>query len=60
MSRAVLDGWGAHEFPPGLYPERLDARPNRMDNVISGVLGRLACSASVPRLLPLQIGRAHV
>ena len=54
MSRAVLDGWGAHEFPPGLYPERLDARPNRMDNVISGVLGRLACSASVPRLLPLR------
>jgi len=51
MSRAVLDTWGVPEFAPGLYPERLDPRPGKVDNFINGLLGHWARHASSLRLL---------
>ena len=52
MSRAVLDTWGIHEYAPGLYPERQDPKPGKVDNFISGLLGRWARRGSALRLLP--------
>ena len=54
MSRAVLDTWGIHEFAPGLYPERLDPKPGKADQLIGGLLGRWARSGSALRILPAR------
>lgn len=52
MSRAVLDTWGIHEFASGLYPERLDPKPGKADDVISGLLGHWAHHGSALRRRP--------
>ena len=54
MSRAVLSTWGVHAFAPGLYPERQDAKPGKLDRFMGGLLGRWARHGSALRLPPVR------
>lgn len=51
MSRAVLNGWEIHEFAPGLYPERMDPEPGKVDQFLSGLKGRWARPTSALRVV---------
>ncbi len=46
MSRGLLDDWRVHDFAPGLYPERRDAKDGRLDRFIGGLHGRWAQGGS--------------
>ncbi len=60
MSRAVLNDWGAHEFPPGLYPERMDSEPGKIDEFLSGLKGRWARPTSAIRVVMARRFAARV
>ncbi len=54
MSRALLNRWGVRDLARGTYPERLERKAGKADEVIARLLGQLHRRVSSLRVMPAR------